>query len=45
MSHSHAKGYLLALANKPKIHGWFKDLIVKIINNNGDFFRKTTFSG
>lgn len=36
MSHSHAKGYLLALANKPQIHGWFKDLIVKIINNNGD---------
>ena len=35
MSHAHTKGYLLEVANKPKIEGWLKDLIVKIVNNNG----------
>ena len=36
MSHVHAKGYLLELANKPETEGWLKDLIVKIVNNNGN---------
>ena len=35
MSHAHAKGYLLEVANKPETEGWLKDLIVKIVNNNG----------
>lgn len=36
MSHVHAKGYLLELANKSETEGWLKDLIVKIVNNNGN---------
>lgn len=35
MPHSHAKGYLLEVANKPDTECWLKDLIVKIVNNNG----------
>lgn len=36
MTHVHAKGYLLELANKSETEGWLKDLIVKIVNNNGN---------
>lgn len=35
MKYNHAKDYLIELANKAQTHGWLKDLIIKIINNNG----------
>ena len=35
MEHTHSKDYLIELANNSQTHGWLKDLIIKIINNNG----------
>ena len=35
MEYTHAKDYLIELANDAQTHGWLKDLIIKIINTNG----------
>ena len=35
MKYSHAKDYLLELANEQKTHGWQKELIIRIVNTNG----------
>ncbi len=35
MEYTHSKDYLIELANNSQTHGWLKDLIIKIINNNG----------
>lgn len=35
MEYTHAKDFLIELANNPQTHGWLKDLIIKIVNNNG----------
>jgi len=35
MEYTHSKDYLIELASNPQTHGWFKDLIIKIVNNNG----------
>lgn len=34
-TYTHAKDYLIKLANNPKTLGWMKDLIIKVITNNG----------
>lgn len=36
MAYTHAKDYLIELAENSSTRGWLKDLIIKIINNNGD---------
>lgn len=36
MEYTHAKDYLIELANKLENQGWLKDLIIKIINFNGN---------
>lgn len=36
MEYTHAKDYLIELASAPQTHGWLKDLIIKIVNNNGE---------
>lgn len=36
MMYTHSKDYLIELANNPQTHGWLKDLIIKIINSNGN---------
>lgn len=35
MEYTHSKDYLIELASNPQTHGWLKDLIIKIVNNNG----------
>ena len=35
MEYTHSKDYLIELASDPRTHGWLKDLIIKIVNNNG----------
>ena len=35
MEYTHSKDYLVELASNPQTHGWLKDLIIKIVNNNG----------
>ena len=35
MEYTHSKDYLFELASNPQTHGWLKDLIIKIVNNNG----------
>lgn len=35
MEYTHAKDYLIELANDEQTHGWLKDLIIKTINTNG----------
>lgn len=35
MEYTHAKDYLIELANDAQTHGWLKDLIIKAINTNG----------
>lgn len=35
MEYTHSKDYLIELANNSQTHGWLKDLIIKVINNNG----------
>lgn len=34
-TYTHAKDYLIELANNPNTFGWLKDLIIKVITNNG----------
>lgn len=34
MEYTHAKDFLIELANNPQTHGWLKDLIIKIVNSN-----------
>lgn len=36
MAYTHSKDYLIELANNPQTQGWLKDLIIKIINSNGN---------
>lgn len=36
MAYTHSKDYLIELANNPETQGWLKDLIIKIINSNGN---------
>lgn len=36
MAYTHAKDYLFELAENNSTKGWLKDLIIKIINNNGE---------
>lgn len=35
MEYTHSKDYLIELASNSQTHGWLKDLIIKIVNNNG----------
>ena len=35
MEYTHAKDYLIELANGAQTHGWLKDLIIRTINTNG----------
>lgn len=35
MEYTHAKDYLIELANGTQTHGWLKDLIIRTINTNG----------
>lgn len=35
MKYTHSKDYLIELASNSQTHGWLKDLIIKIVNNNG----------
>lgn len=34
-TYTHAKDFLIELANNPNTFGWLKDLIIKVITNNG----------
>lgn len=36
MAYTHSKDYLIELANNSQTQGWLKDLIIKIINSNGN---------
>ena len=36
MTYTHSKDYLIELANNSQTQGWLKDLIIKIINSNGN---------
>lgn len=36
MAYAHSKDYLIELANSSQTQGWLKDLIIKIINSNGN---------
>ena len=36
MIYKHSKDYLIAFANDPQTKGWLKDLVVKVINSNGE---------
>lgn len=36
MTYTHSKDYLIELANNSQTKGWLKDLIIKIINSNGN---------
>lgn len=36
MTYTHSKDYLIELANNSQAQGWLKDLIIKIINSNGN---------
>lgn len=36
MTYTHSKDYLIELANNSRTQGWLKDLIIKIINSNGN---------
>lgn len=38
MTYTHSKDYLIELANNSQTQGWLKDLIIKIINSNGNIF-------
>lgn len=36
MAYTHSKDYLIELANNSQTQGWLKDLIIKIVNSNGN---------
>lgn len=36
MAYTHSKDFLIEFANNAQTQGWLKDLIIKIINNNGN---------
>lgn len=36
MAYTHSKDHLIELANNSQTQGWLKDLIIKIINSNGN---------
>ncbi len=36
MEYTHSKDYLIELVNNPQTQGWLKDLIIKVVNSNGE---------